>query len=377
MNKKTFCVNPWVSINYQFGEGYRPCCVYGSNLKFKSINEYANSIELATLKKQLLDGVPAKECTYCWQEESQGYSSKRLRDNQQFSQVFDYKYRPALESTSMLDNFVRYYVRLGNHCNLRCVTCHDYLSTGWISENKKFGDPASRPMILKKTDPIWQTLRDRAAGIGMIEFIGGEPFMMLVQEQADLFKYLVESGHSKHITLLYTTNGTRMPDEQLEYWPHFKRVDIDISIDGIGDRFEYLRFPASWDTVIKNIQQYKTLPKVKLLVLHTVSILNVGYLAETEEFFKANNIEVFYNKLQGPLILNLHRAPVRTRAWIHSQLDGINNPVIKQIQTQLHTPDHTAAQDILDYCQKLDSRRGNSLAQSFPELFEQLSSDCQ
>jgi sulfatase maturation enzyme AslB (radical SAM superfamily) len=375
MNEKTFCVNPWISINYQFGDGYRPCCVYGSNLKFTSIKQYANSTELATLKKQLLAGVPAKECAYCWQEESQGYSSKRLRDNQQFSQVFDYKYKPALEST--LDEFVRYYVRLGNHCNLRCVTCRDDVSTGWISENKKFGDPASLPMMLKKTDPIWQSLRDRAAGIGMIEFIGGEPFMMLEREQADLFKYLVKTGHSKHITLLYTTNGTRMPDEQLEYWQHFKRVDIDISIDGIGSRFEYLRFPASWDTVVKNIQQYKKIPKVKLLILHTVSILNAGYLAEMEEFCKTNDLEVFYNKLQDPMILNLHQAPAHTRAWIHSQLDTIDNPVIKQIQTQLHTEHYTAAQDILDYCQKLDTRRGNSLEQDFPELYEQLNADCE
>jgi organic radical activating enzyme len=375
MNEKTFCVNPWVSVNYQFGQGYRPCCVYGSNLKFSSVKQYANSIELATLKKQLLAGVAAKECQYCWKEESQGYSSKRLRDNQQFSQVFDYKYKPALESTQ--DEFVRYYVRLGNHCNLRCVTCRDDVSTGWISENKKFGDPASLPMMLKKTDPIWQTLKDRAAGIGMIEFIGGEPFMMLEQEQADLFKYLVESGHSKHITLLYTTNGTRMPDEQLEYWPHFKRVDIDLSMDATGDRFEYLRFPASWDTVIKNIQQYKKIPKVKLLILQTISILNAGYLAEAEEFCRTNGLEVFYNKLQEPLILDMHRAPKHTRAWIHSRLDGIDDPVIKQIQTQLHTPNHTAAQDILDYCEKLDLRRGNSLAQAFPELYEQLNADCE
>ena len=375
MNEKTFCVNPWISINYQFGEGYRPCCVYGTNMEFASIKQYANSTELATLKQQLLTGVPAKDCSYCWQEESQGYSSKRLRDNQLFGPVFDYKYKPALESAH--DEFVRYYVRLGNHCNLRCVTCNPDVSTGWISENKKFGDYVSRPIMIKKTDPIWQTLRDRAAGIGMIEFIGGEPFMMLEQEQADLFKYLVESGHSKHIVLLYTTNGTRMPEEQLEYWQYFKRVDINISIDGVGERFEYLRFPASWDTLIENIQQYKKLQKVRLLVLHTTSIFNAGYLAEMEEFCKTNDLEVFYNMLQDPLILDMHRAPAQTRAWIHSRIDALDNPVIKQIQKQLHTPHYTAAQDILDYCQKLDHRRGNSVAQSFPELYEQLNADCQ
>jgi hypothetical protein len=102
----------------------------------------------------------------------------------------------------------------------------------------------------------------------------------------------------------------------------------------------------------------------------------VGYLAEVEEFCKTNDLEVFYNKLQDPLILNMHRAPVKTRAWIHSRLDGIDNPSIKQIQTQLHTPHYSAAQDILDYCQKLDLRRGNSVAESFPELVEQLNADC-
>jgi organic radical activating enzyme len=374
MNEKTFCVNPWIALHYQFGQGYNPCCVYANTIPTNNALEYAQSQDLATLKQQLLEGVPAKGCGICWQEEAQGYSSKRLRDNITYRQVFNAKFHSNLSLVT--DQFVRYYVRLGNHCNLRCVTCNDFFSTGWISENKKFlGKAEHQPIMIQKVDPIWQTLRDNAAGIGKIEFVGGEPFMMLEQQQADLFKYLVDSGHSKHITLMYNTNGTRMPDEQLEYWPHFKQIDISLSMDGIGAQFEYMRYPADWTVFSANLERYKQIEKVKLLIVHTISVLNVGYLGDVHEFCTAQNLKVFYNIMHYPLLLDLHRAPPLTSQWIHSQLEKVSDPVIKNIQSQLSTQAPNCAQDILDYCNMLDQRRGNSLAQAFPELYEKLNAD--
>jgi MoaA/NifB/PqqE/SkfB family radical SAM enzyme len=377
MNEKTFCVNPWVALHYQFGQGYNPCCVYANDIDANNILEYSQSSELSELKQQLIKGEQAPGCRICWQEEAQGYSSKRIRDNVTYGKVFNAKFHANLSQLS--DQFVRYYVRLGNHCNLKCVTCNDFFSTGWVSENKKFNGVAfNQPIMIKKVDPIWQTLRDNASGIGKIEFVGGEPFMMLEQEQADLFKYLAESGHSKHITLMYNTNGTRMPDEQLEYWPYFKQIDISLSMDGIGDRFEYLRNPAIWQQFVENLNRYKKIEKVRLLIVHTTSVLNAGYLGEVHDFCKTHDLNVFYNILHYPLLLDLHRAPAKTKTWIHDQLESIDDPVIKNIQSQLQLYKEAPndAQDILDYCLSLDSRRGNSIAQAFPELYKQLNADC-
>lgn len=374
MNEKTFCVNPWIALHYQFGQGYNPCCVYANTIPAANVLEYSQSSQLAELKQQLLNGTPAPDCRICWQEEAQGYSSKRQRDNVTYKTIFNAKFNRNLELQT--DQFVRYYVRLGNHCNLRCVTCNDFFSTGWISENKKFlGKAEHQPIMIKPVDPIWQTLRDNAAGIGKIEFVGGEPFMILEQQQADLFKYLVDSGHSKHITLMYNTNGTRMPEEQLEYWPYFKQIDISLSMDGIKDKFEYMRFPADWSVFYNNLQRYKTISKVRLLIVHTTSVLNVGHLPDIDKFCQQHELNVFYNIMHYPTLLDLHRAPPLTRQWIHDQLEPCANPVIKNIQSQLSAEQSNSAQDILDYCAMLDARRGNSLAQAFPELYERLNAD--
>jgi MoaA/NifB/PqqE/SkfB family radical SAM enzyme len=370
MTQKTFCVNPWISVNYRFGKGFNPCCVFDRAIEADSTKDYAASTELANIKQQLIDGKQIPECNSCWAEERNGFSSKRIRDNKRYQQIVDAKFGSSLKQPT--DNFVYYHVRLGNHCNLRCFTCSDEFSTGWISENKKFGLPHREPILIKQDEPIWQELRDNAAHIGRIEFVGGEPFMMLAEEQASLFKYLVESGHSKHIRLMYNTNCTRMPAEQIDYWQYFNSVDLNLSIDGVGKQFEYLRFPADWNAVKDNIKQYMSMPKANPTIVHTIIILNVGYLPAMLDFCKEQGITLFVNPLHYPSVLDIGHAPAPVREWIKQQLHSVDHPDVKNILSMLDNNDYHSSTEILDYCNTLDQRRGTSLADTFPELVQAL-----
>ena len=42
-----------------------------------------------------------------------------------------------------------------------------------------------------------------------------------------------------------------MPDRLLNIWPKFRGTGIGFSIDGLENRFEYLRYPGKWKTFIK------------------------------------------------------------------------------------------------------------------------------
>ena len=85
----------------------------------------------------------------------------------------------------------------------------------------------------------------------------------------------------------YTTNGSIFPDtEWWDIWKYFKKVDIQLSIDGVGARFEYIRFPGNWNNLEKNVSDYKIKIKncenMQLSISHTLGALNIFYL---DEFF--------------------------------------------------------------------------------------------
>jgi len=368
----SFCVNPWISMHYFMGKQINPCCLFAGGIKTNNINEYANSTQLANIKQNLLDNKKINECATCWNQESQGGVSKRQQDNKTYKKIFDYQFKNQL--TEPNTNFVEYYVRLGNHCNIRCTTCNDTLSTGWISEKKKFNLPSGPVLNITSADPIWQHLKDHAKNIASIEFIGGEPFMMNIDEQRDLFDYFVKSGDARHIKLKYNTNGTRMPAEQIEFWSKFGEIELNVSMDGVENQFEYLRFPAVWSEFDANLTKYKELatilPNLKLTVMHTLSIFNIGYVQKTIDYCKEKEIAIFFNMLHAPTYFNLYNFTADVSEWIQNQINEVDDTTIKNIHDRLSKEPGFSNSKFLSKCQELDRRRGLSIAETFPELYQ-------
>lgn len=370
MTSPTFCVNPWVALHSKKLAGYNPCCWFNGTVLSNTVDEYVSSPELKSIKQRLLAGEAIPECSVCWQQEHNGYTSKRQRDNRTYQPIFQ-----ALNKDldNVQGNFVEYYIRLGNHCNLRCTSCNDYLSSGWISENKKF-NIATRPVeIISDDHNVWQYMRKHAKTIGAIEFIGGEPFMMSEQAQVDLFKHLIDSNHSNHIKIKYNTNGTRFPKEQIEYWSKFKAIEINVSVDGVGAQFEYLRFPAEWSVLENTLLYYQELqqsiPQLELTIIHTISVANIGYVQDIINYCNQRNINLFLNLLEKPTMLSVFHADESIKKWIMQRIANVNHPVIRSISNNLFSVQGTVSgQEILQFLTTLDQRRNTSVEKTFPEL---------
>jgi len=373
MNPKTFCVNPWVSLHTKITEGFNPCCLFGNTLKYKAVDDYISSPELSSIKKRLLAGEQISECTVCWKQEQVGHISKRQRDNQTYGKIFQLLNK---DLDVPHGKFVEYYLRLGNHCNLRCTSCNDSLSTGWLSENKKFNIATkTSTSIIPDDHDVWEHLKKNANTIGSIEFIGGEPFMMHIDTQANLLKWLVDNKYAGRIRIKYNTNGTRLPTEQLEFWSSFKAIEINVSVDGIGDRFEYLRFPGKWNTVDSTISYYKnlqkTVPKLELTVISTISVLSIGYIHEIVEYCQRRDLNLFMNMLEYPAMLNIFNFDEQVKSWISKQIQHIDHPVIKNLLGSLNTRNATVNKKmLLDFLAPLDQRRDLDVRKTFPELVQ-------
>ena len=85
-----------------------------------------------------------------------------------------------------------------------------------------------------------------------IHFQGGEPFLSNTHVQ--LLEKLSETVDFSDVILWYHSNGTiKVSDKVLKLWENFKMVDIYFSIDDLGTRMEYQRWPVKWKNLAKSV----------------------------------------------------------------------------------------------------------------------------
>ena len=95
---------------------------------------------------------------------------------------------------------------------------------------------------------------------------------------------------------------------------------IGFSLDGVGDRFHYLRYPGNWLTVNNNITKWlETREKIekdpnkhnKLLleIACTISALNVMYVFEMLDYALERDIKLFISFVYNPVYLSITNLP--------------------------------------------------------------------
>jgi organic radical activating enzyme len=246
-------------------------------------------------------------------------------------------------------------------CNGGCIMCGPWLSTYWQSELKQF---SKKPII----DPI-----DRILSLIDIQktrrilFLGGEPFL----SETDM-KVLPLIDRPELVDLQYTTNGSIYPSSRhVELWSKFKSVLINFSLDGIGNRFNYIRYPLKWDLVEQNmLSMMKEFPaNVKFKSNHTVNILNLYYHQEFDNWYQQFDLSdrhTGYSFFPCHGVLSPRDVPTKLYNMLQDKYDSDS----KVMQT-ISSADCNDQSALLNYLGDLDQRRGLDWRQVFPEI-----SDC-
>ena len=336
------CYLPWVGLDISPQGEYKPCCKYSHSIS-DNYQSYRASDELNELRLAHLNGERPDGCARCWRDEDNGLPSKRQ---------MDYEYHlnsqpPELEKTLLLS------VAFGNTCNLACRICSSYSSSRWSKESKKLGADFPKFMHQRfyKTDEFGSLLKQLSGDLVHVDIPGGEPFLTEIPEHVEFLKHLVDIGNTP--SLHYTTNGTQWPDGLIDLWNHFPDVEIQLSIDGIGDKFEYQRWPAKWNEVYTNIKRFQELivnsRNLSLSISHTVSIYNILDLDEFKDWCVSEELPSPYIGLvTRPEYLNINCSPEQ----FNDNLDKID------------------FDNFLKYATILDKSRGQSFKETFPELWD-------
>ena len=314
----SFCVLPWIHLATRPNGDMRICCVanasgadsgdYTVGLVKKENGKPANfSRDLPTeafnndymksVRKTMLEGKVPASCTKCFKEEEEGIASKRIWETGTWHlhEKIDIK---ELIAETQADGAVPYKLqyldlRLGNTCNLKCIMCSPHDSSMWTPEHKKVYPLFQSPLIKKQmkwdtelhentwyeNPEFWNEVYDQIPNIKQLYFAGGEP--LLIKEHKILLLEIIKRGYAKQISLRYNTNGILVNEEIIEIWGQFKKVKVGVSLDGLGPRGEYIRYPLNWKTVEQNLVLLDNAPdNIQTNIAMAVQILNIKHVPD-------------------------------------------------------------------------------------------------
>ena len=255
------------------------CCKFTDkdeyNITRDTIKEYTDSKFLSDIKNTMMQGKWPDGCIRCKTEEDNNIKSKRQLDYERWQHEFD--------NYTDDQGYIIASIAFGNTCNLKCIMCS---SSSLNARRKEYSDLYGvdiKPVEVISADA--NEIYDAMPNVIHFDIPGGEPLLSEVEKQKTLLQRYIDSGQSKDITLHYTTNAQLFPtDEWWNIWSHFKEIDMQLSIDGVGKRYEYIRFPAKQKVIEKHVQLYKekesNLTNFRLSVSHTISAYNIFYLTE-------------------------------------------------------------------------------------------------
>jgi glutamate-1-semialdehyde 2,1-aminomutase len=228
-----------------------------------------------------------------------------------------------------------------------------------------------------RNNPVfWKEIAAVADQIRYIEFTGGEPF--LIREHFELLSSLVSAGLAQNIEIHYNTNGTQFPVDAQSIWQYFKLVEIAVSIDDVGTRFEYQRTNAIWAEVTANIERFKELRRnhsnIRLQFCSTVNAFNVYYLKELADFVYAQDFDfVYWNMLHEPYYYSIATLPESAKQAVAEHLRSamVTDNIRKEFEQIIEFMMRGASLDGFNLRRELanlDRRRGQNLAHVEPEF---------
>ena len=329
----------------------KPCCWYRGGIIFDE-NFEKNKHDQAQINKW------TPGCSVCQTQESAGQKSFRQSS-------FDII--PEVNSTApiALD------INLDMTCNAACVICGPEVSTFWekqYNKNKIFTINQQ-----SNHDSYLSTILNNVdfTNVKRVKFFGGEPLLTDTH-----IKILEKISNPSECDVWYTTNASIVPKESiLNIWKKFKLIYFEASIDGIGERFDYIRWPLSWTKIEQNLLNLRAIAPVNLLfrINHTLNPFNAYYYEEIENWVQQ---KLDTNRLGDKTEINIHpcwgtwdlkKTPMSLREEIYKKYP---NHLISKIILSHSVESY---QSVLNFTNQWDPIRKNNWKQTFPDIVKYFS----
>lgn len=327
---ETYCPLPWIGLNVIPGE-IRPCCHWDGA-----------PVPLEEVRASMLAGEKVEGCQQCYFAEQIGSPSKRLEAIEQYGIVKDV-------STQLLE------ITFDNICSLKCRGCCSFSSHMWRKDEEEiYGQPFIDAKYIESNVSI------NCNDLKRIDISGGEPFL-----SRNVDRFLEQLNNIQNIELSIVTSGYNKPSEILHNaMSRAKKLYLTISVDAIGNLNDYFRSGSKFETVLKNIEYLNNLCSNdrKITINTTVSIYNVTYIKEVEDYFAKHypHFKVQHRMLQWPEQLSIQNMPETLKDIVRPIVEEFG-PNYSDVLEVINMPGKDLYGHFLNYHNKLDTLRGETL----------------
>ena len=388
----SLCVLPWIHTFIETTGDVRLCCVAQGpnadkgNVHRESILKIFQSSKMAAVRDQMLEGVWPEDCAHCRQREAMHMDSYR-----QFSNQTNPVHFAALASggTQFPPKIHTIDLRLNNICNFKCRSCHGFASNRWFREHNLVY-PENKISVkfagIGDEHSFWEDFdRHILPDLEEVHLAGGEPLLM--NSHYLLLEKLIAAGKTG-VHLRYDTNLSHLRFKHWDVfnlWRQFPNVTVSLSLDGTGEKGEYIRDGLNYGKWIENVRRLqRELPHVVRRLHFVVSIFNViDFSAHYRSIVEGDFVErgaITFTFLETPDFLSVQVLKPEIKAAVDRDLrdllaSDIDIPERVRIQILaliefLHAEDlYPAYGAKFSFKTKiLDRLRSQNTAQLFPAL---------
>lgn len=425
---KSFCAIPFVGLMVDNNQKIGMCCMApgvdgqilnkqgkSSKAGIDSLLDSWNSQTLKNARQKMIEGQPVASCSNCIYGESVGKVSNREHSIREWTwrlgeKEFDLLVQSVIDNNYAADHTPFYLdLRLGNLCNIKCRMCNPWNSTQIAKEHFELYEKDQKyrtlwtktagrnPIELKEDNPwfesdvLWDEIISLIPKLKKVYLTGGEP--TLVQGNFRFMQACIDMGFADKITLFFNTNCTNVNKKFLDLISQFNNVEINASLDGVGETNNYIRFPSRWDQIDKNFRKLAELPNVMLKATPALTVYNA---LESDRIFEyVKSISLLYNKkieidylINSSLeIFDATNIPLADRVgviqrlellhddeWVKSSRFNFNSVqgIIGVLASEENKKSKLNRQDLMTLIESQDHIRSQSLAESLPELYKVL-----
>jgi organic radical activating enzyme len=354
----TFCAAKWLQSTIYLWNGYTHSCHHPTPHKvdvedvIKNPKALHNTPTKLAARKDMLNGVQTKECSYCWNIEN--LAADHLSDRTYKSAVgwaLPHIQRVAQSGEGKDINPTYLEVAFENTCNLKCTYCSPDISSRLMEEIKLYGPYKLSEIELhnleyiKSTgrfpihsddpnpyvDAFWKWWPELYNGLEVFRITGGEP--LLSKHTWRVLDYILENPRPD-LDLAINTNLSvhqKVIEKLVEYSNKLqgkvKSFEIYTSCEATGEQAEYIRFGLDYEQFMKNVEYIlsKTPENVRVNFMVTTNILSVTtfdkflqsiyelrmkYISTQDDFGRhINRVPMMISYLRWPRHLSITNLP--------------------------------------------------------------------
>ncbi|NQY99626.1 MAG: radical SAM protein [Bdellovibrionales bacterium] len=338
---KPICIAPFVGFDWRGNKGfdkkfegsYRPCCdaQYHDDIsplylveEFKSVQDIMQNPLAQEIRKSLLSGEFHTVCRGCERLSKQGLKSPKDKYNKLLDQI-DEPLEWSVEKGTESENIYLLDYRSSNLCNFKCRMCTPS-NSNLIAKEEGVGE-WHYDDTRKVSEMVDHIPLDKLV---LLKFAGGEPLIM-----DEPLKLLEKLGDLPNLTVVVLTNLSKLSERALNALKSakVKRIHLQISIDGTGDTYEYIRTGGVWSNLLKNLEIVRNLES------HSEISMGVTFVAQLWNAYNIPDFARWFLEVESKLIGNPHsyypKIHILHVIQPYLQLGNLNADDLKMIRNQL------------------------------------------